>query len=71
MTQATSNEIWVFGDLRTRHLLDASLKVLVKAAGLAEKTGGQVVMFLLIPAKANLLTVARRRGLRHPGDRRR
>lgn len=58
MINATNNEIWVFGDLRTRHLLDLSLKVLVKAAGLARKTGDPVVMFLLIPAATNLLTVS-------------
>ncbi len=58
MSHRTTNEIWVFGDLRTRQLLDWSLKVLVKAAGLAEKTGDRVVMFSLTPAGTNLSTVS-------------
>ena len=58
MTNATTNEIWVFGDLRTRHLLDLSLKIVIKAAGLARKTGGQVGMFLLKPSGTKLLTVS-------------
>jgi len=58
MTHTTTNEIWVFGDLRTRQLLDWSLKVLVKAAGLARETGDRVVMFSLTPAETNLLTVS-------------
>jgi electron transfer flavoprotein alpha subunit len=52
MTHTTTNEIWVFGDLRTRHLLDLSLKVLAKAAGLAGKTGDRVVMFMLTPDRS-------------------
>ena len=58
MTDATTNEIWVFGDLRTRHLLDLSLKVLAKAAGLAGKTGSRVIMFFLIAAETHLLIVS-------------
>jgi electron transfer flavoprotein alpha subunit len=58
MTNTTTKDIWVFGDLRSRPLLEVSLKVLAKAAGLAVKTGDRVVMFLLTPAKANLLTVS-------------
>ena len=58
MTDTTTNDIWVFGDLRTRHLLDLSLKVVAKAAGLAGKTGDQVVMFSLTAAETNWLTVS-------------
>jgi electron transfer flavoprotein alpha subunit len=58
MTKPTTNEIWVFGDLRSRHLLDLSLKVLVKATGLAAKTGDRVVFFALTPATSRLLTVS-------------
>ena len=58
MTHRTTNEIWVFGDLRTRQLLDWSLKVLVKAVVLAGKTGDRVAMFSLTPAETNLLTVS-------------
>ena len=58
MTNAATNDIWVFGDLRSRPLLDTSLKVLAKAAGLARKTGDRVVMFMLAPAAASLLTVS-------------
>jgi electron transfer flavoprotein alpha subunit len=57
MTNMTTNEIWVFGDLRSRHLLDLSLKVLVKAAGLAAKTGDRVIFFALTPARSKLLTI--------------
>ena len=52
MTHATNNQIWVFGDLRNRQLLDASFKVLTKAVGLARETGDHVVMFLLTTASA-------------------
>ena len=58
MTHTTTNEIWVFGDLRTRQLLDWSLKVLVKAADLAGKTGDRVVMFSLTSGETNLLAVS-------------
>jgi len=51
-----NNEIWVFGDLRTRHLLDLSVKVLTKAAGLAGQTGDRLAMFSLTPAGSNGLT---------------
>lgn len=57
MTHTTTNEIWVFGDLRTRPLLELSLKVLIKAACLARKTGGRAVMFLLTPTAASVLSV--------------
>lgn len=40
-----NTEIWVFGDLRTRHLFDLSLKVVAKSARLAETTGDRVVLF--------------------------
>ena len=56
MVETTTNDIWVFGDLRNRHLLDLSLKVVAKAAGLARKTGDRVVLFSLTPAETNLLT---------------
>ena len=58
MNRTTTNEIWIFGDLRTRQLLDGCLKVLVKAAGLAAKTGDRVVMFSLTPGDSNLLAVS-------------
>jgi electron transfer flavoprotein alpha subunit len=58
MTHTPTSEIWVFGDLRSRHLLDLSFQVLVKAAGLAEKTGYRVVLFLLTAAGTGLLSVA-------------
>ena len=58
MTHTTTNEIWVFGDLRTRQLLDWSLKVLVKAVDLAGKTGDRVVMFSLTSGETNLLAVS-------------
>ena len=58
MAAITANQIWVFGDLRSRALLDTSLKVLVKAAGLAAKTESRVSMFLLTPGETGLLTVA-------------
>ena len=54
MNNATTNQIWIFGDLRSRHLLDASFKVLTKAAGLARDTGDQVVMFMLTTASAQV-----------------
>ena len=52
MTKPTTNEIWVFGDLRTRHLLDLSLKVIVKASHLAAQTGDRVILFTLSSAKS-------------------
>ncbi len=58
MTNVTTNQIWVFGDLRSRHLLEMSFKVLVKAANLAGKTGDRVVMFLLTQAQTRLQTVS-------------
>jgi electron transfer flavoprotein alpha subunit/transcriptional regulator with XRE-family HTH domain len=58
MVKATTNDIWVFGDLRNRHLLDLSIKVVAKAAGLAGRTGGRVVMFSLTPSGTGLLTVS-------------
>lgn len=58
MSEPTTKEIWVFGDLRSHHLLELSLRVLSKAAGLAADTGDQVVLFVLTPARGNLLTVA-------------
>ncbi|WP_372682509.1 FAD-binding protein [Desulfosarcina sp.] len=58
MNHTTTNEIWVFGDLRTRQLLDWSLKVLVKAADLAGKTGDRVVMFSLPSGKTHLQAVS-------------
>lgn len=58
MTNATTNEIWVFGDLRTRHMLDLSGKVLSRAAGLAGKTGDKAVMFFLTPGGSHPFTMA-------------
>ncbi|BBO74147.1 hypothetical protein DSCW_15640 [Desulfosarcina widdelii] len=55
---ASSGQIWVFGDLRSRQLLDTSLKVLAKASALAEKTGDRVVLFILTPGKKSLMTVS-------------
>jgi electron transfer flavoprotein alpha subunit len=54
----TTNQIWVHGDLRSRHLLTLSLKVLAKAANLAAQTGDRVVFFLLAPEGAGLLADA-------------
>jgi len=47
MTQRTCDQIWVFGDLRSRQLLEGSFKVLAKAARLAGDTGDRLVFFLL------------------------
>ena len=58
MTNATMNDIWVFGDLRSRPLLDTSFKVVAKAAALAQKTEERVVMFMLTAAKTNMLIVS-------------
>jgi electron transfer flavoprotein alpha subunit/transcriptional regulator with XRE-family HTH domain len=58
MTEATTNQIWVHGDLRSRYLLALSFKVLAKAANLAAQTGDRVVFFLLTPQGAGLLTDA-------------
>jgi electron transfer flavoprotein alpha subunit len=58
MTDTTTNAIWVFGDLRTRHLLDLSLKVLVKATVLAGTTGDRIAMFSLTDTEPTWLTVS-------------
>ena len=58
MTKPTTNEIWVFGDLRSRHLLDMSFKVLVKASHLAACTGNRVILFTLTTAGSSVLTTA-------------
>lgn len=55
---AASGEIWVFGDLRSRQLLDISLNVLTKAAALAEKIGDRVVLFMLTTGAKNRTTVS-------------
>ena len=47
MTITTTNEIWVFCDLRSRHLFDLSMKVLVKASALASQTGDRLTLFAL------------------------
>jgi electron transfer flavoprotein alpha subunit len=57
MTDTTFNAIWVFGDLRTRHLLNLSLKVVAKAAVLATKTGDAIVMFSLTATEPTWLTM--------------
>ena len=56
MTKPITNEIWVFGDLRSRHLLDQSLKVLLKATHLAAQTGNRAILFTLTPARSSGLT---------------
>ncbi len=43
----SQREIWVYGDLRTRHLWQASLKVLAKAFGLADAAGAQLAVVLV------------------------
>ena len=58
MTKPTTNEIWVFGDLRNRHLLDMSFKVLVKASHLAAHTGDRVILFTLTTAGSGVLTTS-------------
>ncbi len=58
MTTPTKNQIWVFGDLRSRHLLDQSLKVLVKAAHLAAQSNRQVILFALTPPGPTVLTTS-------------
>ena len=58
MTERMTNEIWVFGDLRSRALLDDSFAVLAKARVLAQKTGDRVAMFTLTPKRAAWLTAS-------------
>ncbi|WP_319524957.1 FAD-binding protein [uncultured Desulfosarcina sp.] len=58
MEPAVSGQIWVFGDLRSRQLLDASLNVLTKAADLAAKTGDHVALFMLTPGEKSLAAIA-------------
>ena len=55
MTTTTCDQIWIFGDLRSRQLLDGSLKVLAKAAHLAGDTGSRLVFFLLTSGEPELL----------------
>ncbi|MFZ0132436.1 MAG: FAD-binding protein [Desulfobacterales bacterium] len=43
----SEREIWVYGDLRTRHQWQASLKVLAKAIGLADAAGARLAMVLM------------------------
>ncbi len=47
MRKPTTTDIWVFCDLRSSHLLDMSMKVLVKAAALAARTGDRLTLFAL------------------------
>ncbi|GAB6905232.1 Electron transfer flavoprotein FAD-binding domain protein [Desulfosarcina cetonica] len=58
MTNATTNEIWVFGDLRSDDLLTLSMKVVVKAAELARQTADRVILFALKTTAEPLLTLA-------------
>ena len=58
MKKEIKKEIWVFGDLRSRHLLDLSFKVVSKASLLAKCTGDEVVLFLLTPGGNQWLTRA-------------
>lgn len=54
----TTNDIWVFCDLRSQRLFGYSLNVLQMARQLAATTGGRAVMCLLVPEKgANLTTM--------------
>ena len=69
MTKGTTNAIWVFGDLRSPRLLALSFKVLAKAAGLAEKTGGRVVLFLLSPSEDPQLSGAEDAAVVHKGQK--
>ncbi|PID40756.1 MAG: XRE family transcriptional regulator [Proteobacteria bacterium] len=56
ITAKTGGEIWVFGDLRSRQLLDSSFQVLAKAAGLAGEIGDRLVLFLLTNGPPEPLT---------------
>ena len=58
LSNVTTNDLWVFGDLRSRHLLDLSLKVVAKAATLAREIDGRVVLFMLTPSRDHLMTVS-------------
>jgi electron transfer flavoprotein alpha subunit/transcriptional regulator with XRE-family HTH domain len=49
MNNKTAKTIWVFGDVRSRLLLELSFKVVGKAAALARSSGDKVVLFLLTP----------------------
>jgi len=49
MNPATTNDIWVFMDLRSRRLFAFSLNVLCKAKELAIASGGKLVACLLSP----------------------
>lgn len=57
-TAQTSDQIWVFGDLRSRQLLDSSIKVLAKAARLAGELEDRLVFFLLTDKEPELLKSA-------------
>ncbi len=54
MTDAANNQIWVFGDMRSRYLLDSSLKVVAKAHAFAAQTGDRVAMFALTTTEPRL-----------------
>jgi len=58
LTDVTTSDIWVFGDLRTRHLLDLSFNVVAKAAALARAFDGRVVLFMFTANPNDLPTVA-------------
>ena len=58
LTDVTTSDIWVFGDLRTRHLLDLSFNVVAKAAALARTIDGRVVLFMFTANPNDLPTVA-------------
>ncbi len=56
--QPSGTSIWVFGDLRSRQLLDGSYAVLAKVARLADHTGDRIVFFSLTSDQPNLLQTA-------------
>ncbi len=58
MTEKATNEIWVFGDLRSRALLDDSFAVLTKASNLSRETGDRIAMFMLTPKRTAWLTAS-------------
>lgn len=68
MTDTTSNRIWVFGDLRSRYLLELSLMVVSKAAAFASQTGDRVVLFVLTPTALRLLSTSEDDACRIQGD---
>jgi len=58
MSSKKCAQIWVFGDLRSRQMLDNSFKVLAKASRLALETDARLVFFLLASGEPQLLKTA-------------